>query len=122
MKNFLLRNRRIMVDHEYFRDLAELKRYNDLCDLQAAGAISDLKRRERFTLVPDKPEHETRTMNGVKIPGSRIEETGITFKSDFVYKTHGGNVIAEIRKGTCKDIEIKSKLLLHKYKVTVKEY
>lgn len=122
MKNFLLHRPRIKVGEEYFDSLAELKRFNDLCDLQDSGAIKELARKVKFVLVPNQMEIETRTANGVKIPGSRIAEKEFALRADFVYKTQSGTTVAEVRKGTDKSLVIKRKLMLMKYKAIVEEY
>ena len=123
MKNFRLIDRnRIKVGDDYFESIAELKRFNDLNDLQDSSVISDLRRRVRFELVPDQPEMEERTMNGVRIPGSRIAGKGVTFYADFVYKARSGQCVAEIRKGACRDLAIKKTMMLWRYKTLVVEY
>ena len=123
MKNFLLHDHRIKAGDDYFDSVAELKRYNDLRDLQDSGAISELQHKVRFVLIPDQPERETRTENGVQIPGSRIAEKGLVLKADFSYKTKNGHLVAEVRKGSCgSDFGIKKSLMLCKYKAVVKQW
>lgn len=119
--NFLS-HKKIKVGDEYFDSLAELKRYNDLMDIQDSGAIKDLTRRVKFVLVPDVMEPETRTKNGVKIPGSRVMMEGLSLRADFVYKTRSGEMIAEVRRGKCKVLDVKRRMMLLKYKAMVKEY
>ncbi len=121
MKNFLF-NRPIKAGDEIFDSLAELRRYNELRELEESGAINNLARRVKFVLVPDIMELETRTANGVKIPGSRTAEKGIVLRADFVYRTKNGRTVAEIRRGSCKDADVKRKLMLYKYKAMVNEY
>lgn len=120
--NFLSHRQRIKVGEEYFDSLAELKRYNDLCDLQDSGAVKELARKVKFVLVPNQMEKETRTDNGVRIPGIVVAEKELVFRADFVYKTKSGKTIAEVRKGKEKSLEIKRTLMLWKYKAMVEEY
>ena len=122
MKSFRLIDHKIKVGDESFNSIAELKRFNDLSDLQDSGAICELRRHVRFELVPDQMETEERTPNGVRIPGSRIAEKGISLYADFVYKTKYGQSIAEVRRGTCKDLCIKKTMALWRYKTVVVEY
>lgn len=122
MMNFRLTDKRIKVGDQYFDSIVELKRYNDLLDLEESGAISGLARKVKFELVADKMEMETRTANGVRIPGSRVVENGLVFKADFFYQTAAGMNVAEVRRGACKSLEMKKTLMLWKYRAMVMEY
>ena len=62
----------------------ECRRYEELLLLQRLGEISELKRQEKFVLIPAQP---------------RFKERACTYTVDFVYRDKNGEKIFEDTKG-----------------------
>lgn len=89
----------------YFDSAAESTRFDELCLLQEAGAISRLECQYRIELVPKFKS---------RVTGQTVR--AITYIADFVYYDEEEHVwIIEDVKGTkTKDYQLKAKLLLQK--------
>jgi Protein of unknown function (DUF1064) len=93
-----------------FDSKRELKRFNELTHLQAAGHITDLKTQVRFELVPKQEK-----------PGGGCERP-VHYVADFVYFTKGGEQVVEDTKGfRTPDYVIKRKLMLSVHKIQIQE-
>lgn len=114
MKN-KLNAKKLTVDGVTFDSKKEYKRYCELKLLERAGEITDLKRQQRYLLIPQK-----KTRDG------RVIERECAYIADFVYKQKNGETVVEDVKGyrggaTYAAYVIKRKLMLDRYNIIVKE-
>ena len=101
-----------VVNGIIFDSKKEAKRYYELLMLERAGEIYDLKRQQKYVLIPKQTDS-----NGKCI------ERECTYKADFVYTESDGKVVAEDVKGfKTKDYIIKRKLMLYIHGIRIKEY
>lgn len=121
-------NKKVEIDGETFDSLKEARRGKELEMLEQAGAIRGLQRQVRFELIPTIREPETVGKRGGIKPGKVIER-GVEYIADFVYQdAETGETVVEDVKGyrdtnsaAYKIFVLKRKLMLHIYKVRVKE-
>lgn len=69
----------------------EARRWAELCILQRAGKISNLRRQVRFELIPAQYEDTPK--------GKRCAERRVDYVADFVYADEHGKEIVEDTKG-----------------------
>lgn len=103
-----------MANGEKFDSEKEMNRYIDLCMLQKAGEISDLKRQVRFEIIPANKKSDGKT------------ERKCEYVADFVYTTKDGKKTVEDVKGyrgggAYAVFVIKRKLMLDRYGIEIKE-
>ena len=102
-------SRKITRDGETFDSVKEYRRWCELKLLEQAGKIADLKRQQKFELIPSQKVDR------------RVVERPCTYIADFVYQ-EGGQTIVEDTKGfKTKDYIIKRKLLLYIHGIKVSE-
>jgi len=95
-------NKKVVYDNHVFDSAAEYLRYCELCLLERAGIIADLRVHPRYEIIP-----------GFKHNGKKHRPT--YYAPDFVY-VEGGRTIAEDIKGMATQVyRIKSKLFMLKY-------
>ena len=114
------------ADGNVFDSKKEYRRWVDLCLLQRAGEISDLKRQVAFELIP--AQYETFKRYGKRgqrlLDGKRLIEKSVVYNADFAYKDNTGALVVEDAKSPAtrtKDYIIKRKLMLHVHGIRVRE-
>lgn len=98
-----------------FDSQREAQRWDELCMLQSAGKIQDLKRQVRFVLIP--PQRE-RLPNGK--PGKVIERE-VAYIADFFYRERGETVVEDAKGCKTPEYIIKRKLMLERKGIRVRE-
>lgn len=109
-----------------FDSKREANRHSELLLLERAGAITELQRQVRFTLLPAHYEaYERFGKNGQRLKdGQRCVERAVVYVADFVYRDKNGALVVEDVKSPAtktKDYVIKRKLLFHFYGIKIKE-
>ncbi len=92
-----------------FDSMKEARRFDELMLLLRAGEIKDLKLQVNFTLM----EGFT-TIDGIKIKP-------ITYRADFTYTEGDRRIVEDVKGVKTREYELKRKLMLDKYGVTVRE-
>lgn len=119
-------NRQIIKDGQAFDSVKEARRWCELCLLEKAGEITDLRRQVEFPLLPTQREESTEVYQrgeskGKPKPGKVIEKP-VVYVADFVYKTKEGETVVEDTKGfRTKDYVLKRKMLLYFHKIKISE-
>jgi hypothetical protein len=120
-------NRKIIKDGQTFDSVKEARRWFELCLLEKAGEITDLRRQVEFPLLPTQREESTEVYKrgenkGKPKPGKVIEKP-VVYIADFVYKhTATGKTIVEDTKGfKTKDYILKRKMLLYFHNIKIRE-
>lgn len=120
-------NRKIIRDGQAFDSVKEARRWLELCLLEKAGEITDLRRQVEFPLLPTQREESTKVYQrgenkGKPKPGKVIEKP-VVYIADFVYKrTDTGETIVEDTKGfRTKEYILKRKMLLYFHKIKISE-
>lgn len=120
-------NRKIIKDGQAFDSVKEARRYLELCLLEKAGEITDLRRQVEFPLLPTQREESTEVYKrgenkGKPKPGKVIEKP-VVYIADFVYKhTATGETVVEDTKGfKTKEYILKRKMLLYFHKIKIRE-
>lgn len=120
-------NRKIIKDGQAFDSVKEARRWFELCLLEKAGEITDLRRQVEFPLLPTQREESTEVYKrgenkGKPKPGKVIEKP-VVYIADFVYKhTATGKIIVEDTKGfKTKEYILKRKMLLYFHKIKIRE-
>ena len=119
-------NRKIIKDGKAFDSVKEARRWCELCLLEKAGEITDLRRQVEFPLLPTQREESTEVYQrgeskGKPKPGKVIEKP-VVYVADFVYKTKEGETVVEDTKGfRTKDYVLKRKMLLYFHKIKISE-
>ena len=93
------------LDGVTFDSRKEARRYAELCMLQKAGLISDLKRQQRFEIVP-------------KVTGNGETSRARYYVADFTYTQEGQKVIEDVKSPATradKVYSLKKALMVWKY-------
>lgn len=101
----------------------ECNRHAELLLLERAGAISELQRQVKFTLLPAHFEaYERYGKNGQKLKdGQRCVERAVFYVADFVYKQNGELIVEDVKGIRTKEYILKRKMLLHFHGIKIKE-
>ena len=119
-------NRKIIKDGQAFDSVKEARRWFELCLLEKAGEITDLRRQVEFPLLPSQREESTEVYKrgenkGKPKPGKVIEKP-VVYIADFVYKTKEGKTVVEDTKGfKTKEYVLKRKMMLYFHKIKIRE-
>lgn len=120
-------NRKITKNGQAFDSVKEARRWFELCLLEKAGEITDLRRQVEFPLLPTQREESTEVYKrgenkGKPKPGKVIEKP-VVYVADFVYKhTATGETVVEDTKGfKTKEYILKRKMLLYFHKIKIRE-
>lgn len=118
-------SKKITANGMTFDSKKELRRYNELLQLQKAGVIHNLQRQVKFELIPTQVEiyerYSEKTGKRLK-DGSRTLEKSVNYWADFVYRDGAGKMIVEDTKGfLTKEYIIKRKLMLYIHGIAIKE-
>ncbi len=119
-------NRQVIRDGQAFDSVKEARRWIELCLLEKAGEITDLRRQVEFPLLPTQREEPTevyqRGENKGKPKPGKVTEKPVVYIADFVYKTKEGETVVEDTKGfKTKEYILKRKMLLYFHKIKIKE-
>ena len=102
-------SRKITRDGETFDSVKEYRRWCELKLLERTGKIVDLKRQQKFELIPSQ-----------RVDG-RVVERPCTYIADFVYQEDGQTVVEDTKGFKTKDYIIKRKLMLYIHGIKVSE-
>lgn len=109
------RAQKTVINGITFDSKKEAERYFDLCMLEKAGEIKDLKRQVEYELIP------------VHVKSNGKKEQKCTYIADFTYINNktGGFVVEDVKglkKGAAYQVfVIKRKLMLDRYDIEIKE-
>ena len=109
------KNKPVTVDNIRFASQHEAQRYKELCLLQKAGKIKNLRLQVPYELIPAHYE----LVDGKK----KCIERAVKYVADFVYRdTETGETVVEDTKGVrTKEYILKRKMMLHTYGIRIKE-
>jgi hypothetical protein len=113
-------NKKTYADGQLFDSSHEAKRYRELCLLQRAGMISDLRTQVPYELIPTQREPDTIGKRGGIIKGKVIERE-CAYIADFTYWESGSQVVEDTKGFKTKDYTIKRKLMLYIHNIRIKE-
>lgn len=122
-------NKKITVDGVTFDSKKEYLRWCELCLLEKAGHITDLRRQVKYELIPAQYEEYERysEKTGKRLKnGLRCVEKECSYVADHYYKDSIGKVHVEDVKGykgggAYEVFSIKRKLMLHIHGIKVEE-
>jgi hypothetical protein len=103
-----------------FDSKKEARRYEELCMMEAAGAIRGLQRQVKYILIPAQREPDIIGPKGGKKPGKLLEHE-VAYVADFVYEEAGKTVVEDTKGFRTKDYIIKRKLMLWVHGIRVRE-
>lgn len=109
-------------DGEVFDSKREARRYEELCLLQRAGRIQNLRRQVKFILIPAQREPDRVGVRGGRVKGASIERE-VSYIADFVYvdSAIGKQVVEDAKGMKTKDYVIKRKLMLWVHGIRIRE-
>lgn len=118
-------NRKVMVDGIVFDSVREARRYKELKALEATGALRDLQRQVKYTLIPEQRdfcnEIYTRGKNkGCFKPGKLLEKE-CSYIADFVYVRDGKTIVEDTKGFRTEAYKIKRKLMLKVHGIRINE-
>lgn len=115
-------NKKVTVDGVTFDSKREAKRYQELLLLEKVGAIRDLKRQEKYVLIPAQYEPDIIGPKGGRKRG-RIIERECSYYADFTYwdNERGCQVVEDTKGMRTKEYVIKRKLMLQVYGIRIIE-
>ena len=102
-------NKKITVDGVTFDSKKEYFRWCELCLLEKAGQITDLKRQVKFELIPSQ-----------RIDG-KVVERPVHYVADFVYQENGQTVVEDTKGVKTKDYILKRKMMLYIHGIKIRE-
>ena len=115
-------SKKVVVDGITFDSKREANRYKELCFLERAGQIKNLKIQVKYTLIPAQFEKVWKPRKKAFERGKCLERE-CSYIADFVYvdiKT--GDIVVEDTKGfKTKDYIIKRKLMLYVHGIRIRE-
>jgi hypothetical protein len=115
-------NRKVNVNGIEFDSRKEGYRYAELCLMERAGAIQNLRRQVKFELLPSQyAEYRVKGANGKIKAVKRLLERECSYVADFVYEENGKTVVEDTKGFRTKDYIIKRKLMLYKYDIRIRE-
>ena len=103
-------NRKAKVDGIVFDSVKEAVRYRELRLLERAGEIHDIRRQQKYTLIP------------AQYRDGKCAERECAYYADFVYTDKSGRTVVEDTKGVrTKDYIIKRKLMRYIFGIEIIE-
>ena len=112
---------KVKVGDEVFHSKKELHRWEELCLLEKAGMIKNLRREVKYVLIP--AQRETIWKNGKPRQGKCIERE-CSYIADFTYEENGQTVVEDVKGGNATKTEVykvKRKLMLYVHGIRVRE-
>ena len=92
------------IDGKTFDSKKEAVRYMELCLLEDAGEIQDLRTQVPYELIP-----------------KQAGERACIYKADFVYQQNGETVVEDVKGMRTDAYKIKRKLMLWRYGIKIRE-
>ena len=117
-------NRKITVDGVTFDSRKEYLRWCELCLLEKAGHITDLRRQVKYELIPAQCEEYERysQKTGKRLKnGTRVVEKECAYIADFVYLQVGQTVVEDTKGYKTEAYIIKRKLMLYFHGIRIHE-
>lgn len=103
-----------------FDSKKEAGRYQELCVLEKAGIIRNLRLQVKYVLIPAQREPDTIGPRGGRKQGKLIEHE-VSYIADFVYEENGQTVVEDTKGVKTPEYIIKRKLMLWVHGIRVKE-
>lgn len=106
------RNRKVTVAGVTFDSAGEQRRYVELCQLQARGAISDLKHGVAFELAP------------ACHLGGASKKPALRYRADFTYRENGALVVEDFKSPATRAnpvYRIKKHLMMTVHSILIRE-
>lgn len=103
--------KKVTVNGETFDSKKEYNRWCELCLLQRAGKISDLKRQVKFELLPNQRDPETK----------KVVERSCDYVADFTYHKDGKFVVEDAKGFATREYIVKRKLMMWVHGIRIKE-
>ena len=101
----------------------EADRHDELLLLERGGAITDLQRQVKFTLLP--AHYETYERYGKKgnrlADGQRCVERAVFYVADFTYRQDGKLVVEDVKGVRTPEYILKRKMMLHIHGIKIRE-
>ena len=115
-------NSKTVVSGIAFDSKKEANRYQELLLLERTGAIKNLQRQVKYTLIPSQFEKVWNPRKKAYEKGKCLERE-CSYVADFVYvDIKSGEMVVEDTKGfKTKDYIIKRKLMLYTHDIKIKE-
>jgi len=115
-------SKKVVVDGITFDSKKECKRFQELSLLEKAGAIKNLQRQVKYTLIPAQREPNTVGSRGGVKKGKLLERE-VAYYADFVYTdAESGETVVEDTKGVrTTEYIIKRKLMLWVHNIKIQE-
>ena len=121
-------SRKITRDGMTFDSLKEYRRYYELCLLEKAGIITNLKKQVEFELIPAQFEtvptgeiYKRGSQKGMPKMKQVCIENSIKYIADFVYQENGKTVVEDAKGFRTEKYIIKRKLMLYVHGIRIKE-
>lgn len=117
-------SRKVVRDGMTFDSVKEYNRWCELKLLERAGKIRNLKRQDKFVLIPAQHEDDTVGARG-GVKRGKLLEREISYVADFTYTQNGDTVVEDVKgyKGgsAYAVFVIKRKLMLYIHGIRIKE-
>lgn len=116
------KNTKVVVEGIVFQSKREANRYQELSLLERVGAIKNLKRQVKYTLIPSQYEKIWNPQKKAFVRGKCLERE-CSYVADFVYvDVKSGEVVVEDVKGfRTPEYILKRKMLLYLHDIRIKE-
>ena len=123
-------NKKVEYDGLTFDSKKEAIRWAELKLLEKSGHIVDLKRQQKFVLIPAQYErvetgeyYKTGDKKGIPKTKEVCVEKAVNYIADFVYMEKGHIVVEDVKSDVTKTKEyvIKRKLMLKNFGIKIKE-
>lgn len=117
-------NRKITADGMVFDSKKEYLRWCELCLLERAGHITDLRRQVKYELIPAQYEEYERysEKTGKRLKnGLRCVEKECAYIADFVYKQDGKTIVEDTKGYKTEKYIIKRKMMMYFHGIKIHE-
>lgn len=117
-------NKKITVDGVTFDSKKEYMRWCELCLLEKAGQITDLRMQVKYELIPAQYEEYERysEKTGKRLKnGLRCVEKECSYIADFTYKQDGKTIVEDTKGFKTDAYKIKKKMMLYFHGIRIME-
>ena len=121
-------SKKITRDGITFDSVKEYRRFCELCLLERAGRITDIRRQVAFELIPSQFEelptgefYKRGERKGQPKCKRICIEKSVVYNADFVYIENGQTIVEDTKGVKTKDYIIKRKLMLWLHGIRVRE-
>lgn len=114
----------VLPDGTVFDSEKEYKRWCELCLLEKAGVIKNLRRQVPFVLIPTQYEEVVRfsKKTGKQLKSkTKVAEKVCLYYADFTYLENEKLVVEDTKGKRTEKYIIKRKLMLERYGIKIKE-